>query len=87
MEGRPLPEGIDYAAVPGLSIEAVQKLQTVRPVSLGQAQRVSGVSPADIAALMIWLESPASRRNADTLSPPVLPPKDRPFDREDAQER
>jgi tRNA uridine 5-carboxymethylaminomethyl modification enzyme len=55
MEGCLLPENMDYASLQGLRIEARQKLSQVRPRSLGQASRISGVSPADIAALMIYL--------------------------------
>ncbi len=56
MESRTIPDWVDYSAIHGLRLEARQKLQTIRPQNLGQASRVSGVSPADIAALMIWLE-------------------------------
>ena len=55
-EGRLLPKDMDYSAIGGLRLEARQKLDAIRPVSLGQAGRISGVSPADIAVLMIWLE-------------------------------
>ena len=56
MEDRLMPEDIDYMALQGLRIEARQKLSAVRPRSLGQATRISGVSPADAAALMIYLK-------------------------------
>lgn len=55
-ESRLLPTDIDYFAISGLRLEAQEKLAQIRPVSLGQAGRISGVSPADIAVLMIWLE-------------------------------
>ena len=56
-EARLLPEDIDYNAISGLRLEARQKLSEIRPVSLGQAGRISGVSPADIAVLMIYLNA------------------------------
>ena len=56
MENKLLPQDIDYTAIKGLRIEAQQKLQTMRPRSLGAAGRISGVSPADITVLMIYLE-------------------------------
>ena len=56
MEDRRLPADLNYDQVPGLRTEARQKLSAIRPVSFGQASRISGVSPADMAALMICLE-------------------------------
>ncbi|MCD7947221.1 MAG: tRNA uridine-5-carboxymethylaminomethyl(34) synthesis enzyme MnmG [Oscillospiraceae bacterium] len=56
LETRALPAGLDYMDIHGLRIEARQKLQQIRPLNLGQAGRISGVSPADIVALMIYLE-------------------------------
>jgi len=56
LEDRPLPPTLDYAQISGLRLEARQKLNQIRPLNLGQASRVSGVSPADIAVLMLYLE-------------------------------
>ena len=55
MEKRKIPEDIDYDSIQSLRIEAVQKLKEYRPVSIGQASRISGVSPADISVLLIYL--------------------------------
>ncbi len=55
LEDRPLPPDLDYEAIGGLRLEARQKLAQIRPRNLGQASRVSGVSPADVAVLMVYL--------------------------------
>lgn len=63
LEKKLLPQDIDYTEIRGLRIEAGQKLQSIRPVSLGQASRISGVSPADITVLMIYLEQKERESN------------------------
>lgn len=57
MEQRRLPEDIDYTAIAGLRLEAAEKLAKMRPVSLGQASRISGVNPADVSVLLIYLNA------------------------------
>ena len=56
LEERTLPADADYLSIAGLRIEARQKLDKIRPLNLGQAGRISGVSPADLAVLMVWLK-------------------------------
>ena len=58
-ESRLLPPDINYAAIGGLRVEAREKLAAIRPLSVGQASRISGVSPSDIAVLLIWLSQQA----------------------------
>jgi len=55
LENKKIPEMIDYMAVPSLRIEARQKLEKFRPISIGQASRISGVSPADVSVLLVYL--------------------------------
>ncbi len=52
---QPIPDGLDYGKLSGLRSETRQKLATIRPTSLGQAARISGITPADIAIISIWL--------------------------------
>jgi tRNA uridine 5-carboxymethylaminomethyl modification enzyme len=56
MEGRRIPEAFDYAAIPQMRVEAKQKLAKVRPANVGQASRISGITPADLAVLLFYLE-------------------------------
>jgi len=67
-EGRPIPAGIEYGSITTLSAEAREKLSAVQPANLGQASRVPGVSPADVAALLLWLELDRRRGKAATLT-------------------
>ncbi|NLV87390.1 MAG: tRNA uridine-5-carboxymethylaminomethyl(34) synthesis enzyme MnmG, partial [Clostridiales bacterium] len=62
MENRRLPRDLNYEDIKGLRIEARQKLNKIRPENLGQAGRISGVSPADMAALMVYLEGRKENR-------------------------
>jgi tRNA uridine 5-carboxymethylaminomethyl modification enzyme len=56
MEDKKIPENIDYDAINGLANEAKQKLKEIRPLSIAQASRISGVNPADISILLVYLE-------------------------------
>jgi tRNA uridine 5-carboxymethylaminomethyl modification enzyme len=67
LEDKQIPGNFDYAAVPSLRMEARQKLTKIRPGTVGQASRISGVSPADISILMVWL-----KRGSLTTSDPAL---------------
>ncbi len=70
---RPIPAGLDYAAIGTLSHEAREKLAAVQPLSLGQASRVPGVSPADVNALLLWLELQRRRGTANSATIPPDP--------------
>ena len=55
LENKPIPDGINYGDITNLRLEAIEKLSAVHPRTVGQASRISGVSPADISVLMIYL--------------------------------
>jgi tRNA uridine 5-carboxymethylaminomethyl modification enzyme len=70
LEDKQIPPWMDYAKVPSLRTEARQKLAKIQPATLGQASRISGVSPSDVGILMIWMKSgPAARDNEDSTVP------------------
>ena len=65
MEKKRIPEDFSYEEVPSLRIEARQKLEQYRPVSIGQASRISGVSPADISVLLVFMEQQKRRHGTE----------------------
>jgi tRNA uridine 5-carboxymethylaminomethyl modification enzyme len=67
LEQHRIPDTIDYSQIPGLRLESRQKLKVQRPQNIGQASRISGVSPADISVLMVYLEKLRRERKADGL--------------------
>lgn len=62
LEGKALPEDIDYSEIRGLRLEAAEKLNKQKPENIGQASRISGVSPADVSVLAVWLEQKGGRK-------------------------
>ena len=66
LESRRIPETLDYAAITSLRLEAAEKLAAIRPRSIGQASRISGVSPADISVLLVYLEKERRSHGGET---------------------
>ena len=64
LEKKKLPLNVDYSTVYGLRLEAAEKLNKIHPVSIGQASRISGVSPADVSLLIVWLQKNSEEQNA-----------------------
>ena len=69
LEDKQIPEGFDYSTVPSLRLEARQKLTKIRPATLGQASRISGVSPSDIGILQVWLKRGSAENQALPKAP------------------
>ena len=65
LENKPLPTDFDYKELKGLRLEAQEKLNKIKPLNIGQASRISGVSPADISVLLIWLAANKGKPNGD----------------------
>ena len=74
LEEKQIPAGFDYTTVPSLRNEARQKLLSIRPATLGQAARISGVSPADIGIIMVWLKRSAFKNPESSSMPGTLDP-------------
>ena len=68
LEDKQIPDSFEFSSVPGLRLEARQKLSKIRPTSIGQAARISGVSPADISILMVWLKRCGGAGEGNDLS-------------------
>jgi tRNA uridine 5-carboxymethylaminomethyl modification enzyme len=67
LEAKRIPEGLDYYAIPGLSNEIRERLSRIRPTSIGQASRISGVTPAALSILLVYLHRPAATRSQITV--------------------
>jgi len=68
LEDKGIPAGFDYTSVPSLRLEARQKLTKIQPTTVGQASRISGVSPSDISILMVWLRRSAEQKSPEEIS-------------------
>ena len=65
LESKKIPEGMDFTAIKGLSLEARHKLKSINPANLGQASRISGVSPADVSVMMVYMEQMRRERKGE----------------------
>ena len=68
LEDKSIPEAFDFSIVPSLRLEARQKFAKIRPTSIGHAARISGVSPADISILMVWLKRGSEMNEKKTMA-------------------
>jgi tRNA uridine 5-carboxymethylaminomethyl modification enzyme len=68
LEDKQIPDSFEFSSVPSLRLEARQKLSKIRPTTIGQAARISGVSPADISILMVWLKRCGGAGEGNDLS-------------------
>ena len=71
LESRPIPPHFDFAGIPQLRAEAKEKLSRIRPSCVGQASRITGISPADLAVLLLYLEGPHRRDSRAAASLPA----------------
>jgi len=74
LEERAIPAGFDFASVPGIREESRQKLMRIQPTTIAQANRISGVSPADVALLLVWLKRRSQPTNTSTAPGSPIPP-------------
>ena len=68
LESKPIPDDISYADIRGLKTEAAQRLDRIRPTTVGQASRIPGITPADVSLLLVWLKKRGERRRAESGS-------------------
>ena len=73
LEAKVLPPALNFNAIPNLRLEARQKLDQIRPMTLGQASRISGISPADISALAVWLKRGHPNGAPEAVTEPAVP--------------
>ncbi len=75
MEDKSIPEWVDYSAIYGLKKEAMHKLQSIRPATFGQAWRIQGVTPADLAVVGVWVKKGGGPGDAEMATSKSLDPE------------